>query len=80
VAVNAVSALADASSLVPTFAKQRGAWEGFVAHTSADVEAVQIPYESDALPGWIFRPAGGGETAPTLVAVNGSDGSLAGLW
>lgn len=79
VAVNAVSALADASSLAPTFGKQRDAWVGFVAHTSVDVETVEIPYETGVLPGWIFHPAAAKE-APTLVAVNGSDGSLAGLW
>lgn len=78
VAVNAVSSLSDTTRLEPTFALQQNAWEGFVAHTSAHVTALRIPYEDDALPGYYFRAES--PTAPTLVAVNGSDGSLAGLW
>lgn len=78
VAVNALSGLDDLSRLAPAFGLQQRAWEGFVAHTAARVAPLQIPYEGGSLPGWFFRAAG--ETAPTLVAVNGSDGALAGLW
>lgn len=78
VAVNAVSGLKDESELLPTFQATREAWEAFVAHTNADVETVAIPYEGTPLPGWFFRA--GGDAAPTLVAVNGSDGSVAALW
>jgi hypothetical protein len=80
VAVNAVSGLKDAGELAPTFRDQREAWEGFVAHAAVPVEQVDIPYEQTTLPGWFFRPAGTPEGAPTLIAVNGSDGSLAALW
>lgn len=82
VAVNAISALADDTQLAPTFAKQRRAWDGFVSHTAVHVRAVDIPYEDTTLPGWFFRPpsASAGAAVPTLVAVNGSDGALAGLW
>lgn len=80
VAVNAVSGLKDESELAPTFRETREAWEAFVAHTP-EVGAVELPYEGSSLPGWFFRatvsPDG---AAPTLVAVNGSDGSLAALW
>ncbi|MFS0910937.1 alpha/beta hydrolase family protein [Microbacterium sp. 179-I 3D2 NHS] len=79
VAVNALSSLDDTTRLQPTFAEQRKTWDGFIAHTSADVTAIRIPYEDDALPGYWFRGASGA-TAPTLIAVNGSDGALAGLW
>lgn len=78
VAVNAVSSLGDTARLQPAFAKQQGAWEGFVAHTSANVTPIRIPYEDDTLPGYYFRTDSA--TAPTVIAVNGSDGSLAGLW
>jgi hypothetical protein len=77
VAVNAVSALAGTDELGPTFAKQRQAWDGFVAHRP-DAATVEIPYEGRTLPGWLFRPAGA--ATGTLVLVNGSDGSLAALW
>lgn len=82
VAVNAASALADPDAMSPTFAKQEAAWRGFVAHTSSVVEDVSIPCGGGTLPGWFFRPAPASEdvTPPTLVAVNGSDGSRASLY
>lgn len=79
VAVNAISALENTDDLASTFTKQQHAWEGFIAHTSAQVEVVGIPYEGGTLPGWFFRPPTT-TGAPTLIAVNGSDGSLAALW
>ncbi|WP_341946713.1 alpha/beta fold hydrolase [Microbacterium sp. LWH11-1.2] len=79
VAVNAISALENTDDLAPTFAKQQTAWKGFIAHTSADVDEVSIPYEGGTLPGWFFRRSEA-SGAPTIVAVNGSDGSLAALW
>lgn len=78
VAVNAASALAASDDLAPTFAQQQAAWRGFIAHASVDVEEVAIPYAGDTLPGWFFRPAA--RATGTLIAVNGSDGSLASLW
>lgn len=81
VAVNATSAASEANDLAPLFAQQRAAWEGFVSHASARVEHVDIPYALSSLPGYLFRPASSaGGTGQTLVAVNGSDGSLAALW
>lgn len=78
VAVNALSSLVDTDRLATTFARQRGAWEGFLATTAVAVEEVPIPYEDTHLPGWLFRPAR--PSGATLVAVNGSDGSLASVW
>lgn len=82
VAVNAASALADPDAMAPTFAKQEAAWRGFVTHTSTVVDDVMIPCGGGTLPGWFFRPAPApeGVTPPTLVAVNGSDGSRASLY
>ena len=79
VAVNAASSLKAPTELAPTFREQREAWEAFIANTPMAVQRVDIPYESSSMPGWFFRPARP-SSAPTLVAVNGSDGSLAGLW
>ncbi|ANJ25434.1 alpha/beta hydrolase family protein [Agromyces aureus] len=80
VAVNAISALPDATELAPTFKKQRAAWDSFVALAPVRAERVDIPFELSSLPGYFFRPAKEQATGATLVAVNGSDGSLAGLW
>jgi hypothetical protein len=80
VAVNAISGLPDASGLTPTFQKQRAAWDAFVSLAPVRAERVDIPLELSSLPGYFFRPAKEQATGATLVAVNGSDGSLAGLW
>lgn len=79
-AVDVASSLDDDPRLDAVFARQQEAWLGFVRHTEANVETVQIPYEDDALPGLFVRASSGEVVAPTLVAVNGSDGSLAALW
>lgn len=78
VAVNAASSLAESDRLAPTFAQQQRAWRGFLATTAAAVVALKIPYEGRHLSGWLARPSA--PNGATLVAVNGSDGSLAALW
>ena len=80
VAVNAISSLGDDSQLLPTFQNQQAAWDAFTAHTSVTIDSVAIPYENSTLPGWFFHAPDTATKAPTLVAVNGSDGSLAALW
>jgi len=80
-AVNAASSLDDSGRLTAAFQRQQEAWRGFVEHTSVAVTPVEIPYEQDPLPGYLFRaPARIADGNPLLVAVNGSDGSLAALW
>jgi dienelactone hydrolase len=78
-AVNAVAALASDADLLPTFRAHRRAWDAWVDHADLDVVRVAVPYEGDTLPGYLFRAPGGG-ARPTVVAVNGSDGSLTSLW
>jgi hypothetical protein len=80
VAVNATSALGDEQLLASTFRRQQDAWNVFVEHAPAEIEHVAIPYEGRTMPGLFVRAAGATGPARTLVAVNGSDGSLAGLW
>lgn len=80
VAVNAVSSLTDSTELIPTFREQRDAWESFITNTPMNVQRVDIPYEKSSMPGWFVRPHHSSTVAPTLVLVNGSDGSLAALW
>ncbi|WP_069386068.1 alpha/beta hydrolase family protein [Cellulosimicrobium cellulans] len=79
VAVDAVAALESDDQLVPTFRKHRAAWDRWVDSAGLDVERLAIPYEGTTLPGYLFRSSGAGPR-PTLVAVNGSDGSLPALW
>ena len=45
-----------------------------------NVQRLDIPYEKSSMPGWFVRPAQAPAGAPTIVLVNGSDGSLAALW
>ncbi len=84
VAVNAAGSLSESepesAELLPTFRESFDAWESFVANTPLDARRVDIPYEQASLPGWFFRSNRAAADAPTLVLVNGSDGSLAGLW
>jgi hypothetical protein len=79
-AVNAVAALPDDDQLLPTFRLQQKAWDAFVDRAPVPVERVSIAYGDGALPGYLFHPAHRDATIGTLVAVNGSDGSLAALW
>ncbi|MTD12377.1 dipeptidyl aminopeptidase [Nakamurella sp. YIM 132087] len=80
-AVSAIDGLGgDDSLLLPTFREHRAAWDGFVATTRWPVERIDIPYGTTTMPGWFFRPDATRERRRTLVMVNGSDGSLSGLW
>lgn len=78
-AVNAVSALESDEALLPTFRAHRKAWDRWIEASGLDVERLRIPYEGGSLPGYLFR-APGSRPRPTVVAVNGSDGSLSSLW
>ena len=80
VALNAMSALEDASDLAALFGRGRAAWDSFVVHGPARAERIDIPYGVSSLPGYFFRPLKDLATGRTLVVVNGSDGSLASLW
>lgn len=83
VAVNALSSLDDTVRLQPAFERQQLAWQGFLVHTSAAATRIEIPYENEHLPGVFFRAPGregSAQIAPTLIAVNGSDGAMSGLW
>lgn len=80
-AVNAASSLDHTTLLAEAFRRQQDAWHGFVANTTVEVTAVEIPYENDPLPGYVFRAADRAASGnPLLIAVNGSDGSLAALY
>ncbi|WP_454051776.1 alpha/beta hydrolase family protein [Cellulomonas sp. Marseille-Q8402] len=78
-AVNAVAALESQDALLPAFRAHRQAWDRWLDASGLDVERVRLPYEDGALPGYLFR-APGSRPRPTVVAVNGSDGSLTSMW
>ncbi len=62
------------------FGEYSDAWEGFIDTTVYLAERVEIPYEGTALPGYLVKPADDDELRPTIVLVNGSDGSHASIW
>ncbi len=80
VGVNAINGLGSDEQLLPTFRAHRAAWEGFLATTRWPVERVEIPYEGDTMPGWVFRPDTSGASRPTLVMNLGSDEAITGVW
>ncbi len=80
VAVNAVDGLKSPDPLLPTFREHRAAWAGFIANAPYKVEAVDVPYEETTLPGFFFSAEAGTAARPTLIMINGSDGSLSNLW
>ncbi|WP_129656851.1 alpha/beta hydrolase family protein [Rothia halotolerans] len=79
-ALESIDQLPSAEALVPTFRTHRLVWEAFVATSRWSIEEVEIPYEDSTMPGWHFHPDEARPPAPTLVVVNGSDGTLSGLW
>lgn len=62
------------------FAEHRAAWDGFVGAGSFAAHRLSIPYDGTTMPGWLVRPADDDRPRPTLVLVNGSDGSISALW
>jgi hypothetical protein len=72
--------MADGAAFAPTFALHRQCFDAFVDASGGRFERLAIPYEGQALPGYIFRPDASGAPRPTLVLTNGSDGSVTGMW
>ncbi|NDK88550.1 dipeptidyl aminopeptidase [Gordonia desulfuricans] len=76
------------SARLAVFAEHRAAWDGFLECGPFTARRIAIPYEDTTLPGWFVRPdrategsaTGGSAGRPTLVMVNGSDGSVSGVW
>nr|WP_238404292.1 dipeptidyl aminopeptidase [Gordonia desulfuricans] len=80
-AFDALDGIADDAERMPVFAEHRAAWEKFVDDGPFVGRRLTIPYEDTTLPGWFLSPGDAGdEPRPTLVVVNGSDGSVSGLW
>lgn len=77
-ALNAAAGIDDDAHVVPSFRKSRDAWDAWADLSGLDVERVEIPFESTALPGYFFRSGPGAR--PTIIAVNGSDATLTWVW
>ena len=79
-AFDALDGIAD-DERMPVFADHRAAWENFVDHGPFVAQRLSIPYEDTVLPGWYLSPTDAGDAPrPTLVMVNGSDGSVSAQW
>jgi hypothetical protein len=79
IALGSIDRLKDDEPLLRTFRLHRAAWDNFVNATSIGSERVEIPYETMTMPGYLFRP-NGNDARCCLILVNGSDGTLSGLW
>jgi hypothetical protein len=75
-----VDGMSDTSVLLPTFREHRAAWDAFVASSQGRHLPIDLAYEDVAMPGYLFRPDATGAARATVVATNGSDGALTGLW
>ena len=78
--VDGLSTSSDQAPLLEAFRRHRQSWESFIAASDGSHLAVDVDYEGSSLPGYLLRPDSSGESRPTLVVTNGSDGSLADLW
>jgi len=79
-AVNAAAALGDEELLQHAFRAHRAAWDAFVDRAPYSAERLAIPYENTTMPGYFFSASTDGAKAPTLILVNGSDGSISSMW
>lgn len=79
VALGSVDRLKSDEPLLSTFRLHRKAWNSFVDNSRVNAERVEIPYEGITLPGYLFKPVIN-DAKRCLILVNGSDGTLSGLW
>lgn len=70
----------DPSTFLPTWEKHRTCWDQAIGLWQTPVEAIEIPYEGVALPGYFFRPDTTDEPKPLLIFNNGSDGAMTAAW
>ncbi|MGW7418836.1 hypothetical protein ACWGJB_01975 [Streptomyces sp. NPDC054813] len=80
-ALVAVDACADPEArLREVFPRHRDCLDRFLSAWDPPADRVAIPYEDEALPGYLIGPPGADGPRPTLIADNGSDGPLSGVW
>lgn len=77
-AVEAAAAGTDDAAIADAFAAHRTAWDAFADNAPYPLIRLQIPSEDAVMPGYLFL--GGEGRRPTVVFVNGSDGSISSEW
>jgi hypothetical protein len=81
VALSAVDGTKDPDALLnPTFAQHRHYFDAYVQLLEPPAERVQIPYEGQTMPGYLFRPSTLEVPRRTLIMNNGSDGPVTSVW
>lgn len=79
VAVDAASAADDAERAASLFAAHRAAWDAFAADAGVRMSRIDVPLDGATMPGYLFHADAAGPR-PTIIFVNGSDGSISSLW
>jgi hypothetical protein len=69
-----------AALLQPTFAEHRRCFDAYAQLLEPPAERVKIPYQSETMPGYLFRPSGSDSPRRTLIMNNGSDGPVTSIW
>lgn len=81
IALTAVDGTEDTDRLLPVlFAAHRRCFDRHVSLLDPPAERVEIPYEGDVLPGYLFVPEAVVKPRRTLILNNGSDGPVTALW
>ena len=80
-ALSAVDGTKDPDALLqPTFAEHRRSFDAYVDLLDPPAERVEIPYQGDNMPGYLFRPSSSDAPRRTLIMNNGSDGPVTSIW
>ena len=81
VALSAVDGTKDPEALLgPTFAEHRRCFDAYVQLLNPPAERVEIPYQGETMPGYLFRPSTSDAPRRTLIMNNGSDGPVTSIW
>jgi hypothetical protein len=81
VALSAVDGTKDPAALLkPTFAEHRRCFDAYAELLDPPAERVEIPYQGQTLPGYLFRPSTANVPRRTLIMNNGSDGAVTSVW
>ena len=81
VALSAVDGTKDPAALLrPTFTEHRRCFHSYAELLQPPAERVEIPYQSENMPGYLFRPSTSHDQRRTLIMNNGSDGPVTSIW
>ena len=81
VALSSVDGTKDPAALLqPTFAEHRRCFDAYAQLLDPPAERVEIPYQGETMPGYLFRPSSSDSPRRTLIMNNGSDGPVTSIW